>query len=901
MAAPSRDRETLLDVVRALALVRVILWHALGWPIITYLVAAVPAMFFVTGSLLAKSLAHRPVREVLRDRLRRLLVPLAALAVVAYLAMALAYAVDPSDATRVPWRGMWLWFFPLADPGGSAWEGGYLSSPLWYMRALLWILLLSPLLVRGARNHPKALLFTLIAAVIAFDVAGRRNIAFQPMPDLVWQVGDIALYSVFVVLGSLHRNGQFNGLTNRQLLVGAAITGGAAALWRFTQPVPGGVVNNSHPMHLLVGAMWLCLLFAARKPLTALASRPFMSATVFVLSRRSLSIYLWHPAAIIVSYTALARVAAFHQILWTPILLLLVGCTTLLLVLVFGWIEDLAASKSAKLLPKPVGLRVNARQGQRIRHYAATSVTVAVVTLLVASVAPAQPMTAQEAAVVAARRPPVPSQAPARPVFSQATETEVLSAAAVAPEISFAPIADAPPALLGPAPEQLAAFYLGILDWWKARSGIDAFQIGISWPGEFMWTYSTGASQNGRPLEIDTPFDIGSITKTMTATLVFRLAEQGLIDLDSPLPDLQAAPGFTLEGRLTPRMLLAHRTGLVNYRDVPSQQQNPFRRLTPAEAVTLSGSQPLKFEPGTGVDYSSTNFLVLGLLVEQVTGRSYDELLEEQLLAPLALTKVFHSGVGEGNPNFATAGVNMTIDELVRWTTAAFHDRRFVNERSYAAMLDINAKVPVGAGTFGYCPCTPLADGRVAFDYVGHSGGTNVTRYYRPTPLVISINLTRDVWTEGRAEAVDELFQQLLARSLDWIAAEQTARKAAAEEAARIAAEEEARAAEEAAAAERARQAWLWAEAARRAEEEAAAAEGKGAEEGSGTPVDEPAPTSTPEPPAASESTQPAAGATTKESSAAPNGQAAVVAITVDRPPHPFGRARHVDVPHAEM
>src|SRR5918998_1998454 len=103
-------RETFLDVVRAVAIVRVIAWHAFGLAAITYVVAAMPAMFFVTGSLLAKSLGRRSTRTVLVDRFRRLLIPLWAFGLVAWLAMALV-AIWSNDP--LPLHQALAWIFPL--------------------------------------------------------------------------------------------------------------------------------------------------------------------------------------------------------------------------------------------------------------------------------------------------------------------------------------------------------------------------------------------------------------------------------------------------------------------------------------------------------------------------------------------------------------------------------------------------------------------------------------------------------------------------------------------------------------------------------------------------------------------------------------------------------------------
>ena len=96
----STDRERALDALRAIALVRVVLWHTYGNAAITYVVAAVPTMFFVTGSLFAKSAERRPVAEVVRNRVRRIFVPLWAFSAVCLLAMSVAHRVDGTVGNR---------------------------------------------------------------------------------------------------------------------------------------------------------------------------------------------------------------------------------------------------------------------------------------------------------------------------------------------------------------------------------------------------------------------------------------------------------------------------------------------------------------------------------------------------------------------------------------------------------------------------------------------------------------------------------------------------------------------------------------------------------------------------------------------------------------------------------
>ena len=141
-ADTSVGRDRGLDLLRAAALIRVVVWHATGAAAVTVL-AAMPVMFFVSGSLFAASAGRRGGWRTVRDRVRRIGPSLWVFAAGAWLLMAIAARVT---GTSLDWSHLVSWLVPVTDPVGSAWEGGWLSSPLWYLRTLLWILLLAPAL-----------------------------------------------------------------------------------------------------------------------------------------------------------------------------------------------------------------------------------------------------------------------------------------------------------------------------------------------------------------------------------------------------------------------------------------------------------------------------------------------------------------------------------------------------------------------------------------------------------------------------------------------------------------------------------------------------------------------------------------------------------------------------------
>jgi D-alanyl-D-alanine carboxypeptidase len=154
--------------------------------------------------------------------------------------------------------------------------------------------------------------------------------------------------------------------------------------------------------------------------------------------------------------------------------------------------------------------------------------------------------------------------------------------------------------------------------------------------------------QNGR-------FRVGSITKTFVSTVTLQLAGEGKVDLDAPV--VRYLPGL-IDGRITVRQVLQHTSGLFNYTNALPLSPDEFEEIrykswSPQELLALSTSKPLDFEPGTQWNYSNTNYVVAGLLVEKITGKPYEKAVEQRILKPLHLkdTEVPGDEVGISGPH----------------------------------------------------------------------------------------------------------------------------------------------------------------------------------------------------------------------------------------------------------
>jgi D-alanyl-D-alanine carboxypeptidase len=147
------------------------------------------------------------------------------------------------------------------------------------------------------------------------------------------------------------------------------------------------------------------------------------------------------------------------------------------------------------------------------------------------------------------------------------------------------------------------------------------------------------------PAKNDTRYRIASITKAFTAVLILQLVEQGRLDLQGSIKS--CLPGYTGEGgeRITVHHLLNHTSGLQNFDTVKTQEegikngieqyQKPY---TTDELLTRFCSGKLVHEVGKAFDYNNGDYIILGKIIEQRTGKSYEQSLKEQILQPLAMS-----------------------------------------------------------------------------------------------------------------------------------------------------------------------------------------------------------------------------------------------------------------------
>ncbi|MFI1257236.1 serine hydrolase domain-containing protein [Streptomyces netropsis] len=157
--------------------------------------------------------------------------------------------------------------------------------------------------------------------------------------------------------------------------------------------------------------------------------------------------------------------------------------------------------------------------------------------------------------------------------------------------------------------------------------------------GSYVRTFGVADKATGAPMATDLYTRIGSETKTFTVTALLRLVDQRKVGLDDPIG--KYVKGVPNGDRITLRELAGMRSGLFNYSEDDDfdkeLEADPNRPLTPQQLLDYSFKHPVQFQPGAQFDYSNTNLILLGLVVEKVTGRPLHEVIKRDVLKPAGL------------------------------------------------------------------------------------------------------------------------------------------------------------------------------------------------------------------------------------------------------------------------
>ncbi|MBZ5589785.1 MAG: beta-lactamase family protein [Acidobacteriia bacterium] len=278
-----------------------------------------------------------------------------------------------------------------------------------------------------------------------------------------------------------------------------------------------------------------------------------------------------------------------------------------------------------------------------------------------------------------------------------------------------------------------------------AKTGVPSVSLAVVREGTIAYVraYGNARLDPRLPATPEMRYPIGSITKQFTATAVLLLAEEGRLSLDDRLvrwfPDLTRARDVTL------RQLLSMTSGYQDFWPQDYVMPMMLEPTAPLAIVERWAKKPLDFEPGTKWQYSNTNYVILGLVVEKVSGTSLFDLLNARVFTPLGIgtvTETDRSAFGPADPEgylrfglgplrpapevgrgwiFGAGGLAMTAGDLARWDISMIN-QAVMQPDSYRQM-ETEVRTARGVGTgYGLGVSVGMADDH---RYLSHGGGVS--------------------------------------------------------------------------------------------------------------------------------------------------------------------------------
>jgi len=289
-----------------------------------------------------------------------------------------------------------------------------------------------------------------------------------------------------------------------------------------------------------------------------------------------------------------------------------------------------------------------------------------------------------------------------------------------------------------------------------------------------VWEGAAGPFDEAKevPVQPNDPFRVASITKSFTAAVIWRLAERGKIGIDdlisryiepSIIARIHVLNGVSSGERITIRQLLCHCSGIYDYAADNNWNRlvyaHPEKHWEPKELIEVAiGSGEPYFAPGEGYHYSDTGYLLLGLIIEKVTGKPLATVYREYVYTPLGLTDTYlegrESAIGRPRSHnyvgylddtnydptsdaYASGGQVSTTTDLALFITGVLQGRFFKDPKTLAATLAV-AEVPE-------IPHDPVRESRKhraqfmfnseergGVEFIGHAGVWGAAMFYQP-------------------------------------------------------------------------------------------------------------------------------------------------------------------------
>jgi CubicO group peptidase (beta-lactamase class C family) len=255
------------------------------------------------------------------------------------------------------------------------------------------------------------------------------------------------------------------------------------------------------------------------------------------------------------------------------------------------------------------------------------------------------------------------------------------------------------------------------------------------------------------PMQPDMVFRIGSVTKQFTAIAILQLMEQGKLSLQDEIT--KYIPDYPTQAyKITIENLLTHTSGIKGYTDVPEFGKYIKDDLKPAEAIDKFKNLPMEFAPGTKWNYSNSGFFLLGFIIEKVSGKTYQEYIEENLFKTAGMTnslygsdkKIIKNRAYPYDPDgdkivnadyismflpYSAGAIMSTVEDLYKWNRALISYKLVKKETLEKAFTEY--KLTDGKGTgYGYGWFLSQVQGSPTIEHAGGINGYLSNTIYLP-------------------------------------------------------------------------------------------------------------------------------------------------------------------------
>ena len=318
------------------------------------------------------------------------------------------------------------------------------------------------------------------------------------------------------------------------------------------------------------------------------------------------------------------------------------------------------------------------------------------------------------------------------------------------------------------------------------KTGVPSASVAIVKDGEiaYLEAYGDARTEPRTPARPEMRYSIGSISKQFTATAILLLQEQGKLSLLDKVSKF--IPDLTRADEVTIRQLLSHTSGYQDY--WPQDYVPPFmlQPITSTRILDLWAHKPLDFDPGTRWQYSNTNFVIAGMIVEKASGMSLLDFLHRNIFDPLGMKSVTNTDqekLGDSDPTgymryalgplrpspkegkgwlFAAGELSMTASDLATWDISIIN-RKVLKPSSYRE-LETEILLANGAGTqYGLGVEVALESGRRVLGHSGEVSGFTSQNTVFPDERVAIVVLTNQDASAAPAQIARDIAPLLVA------------------------------------------------------------------------------------------------------------------------------------------